>query len=97
MKTRHELIQSQIEQHAPNKERYVLVGRAVYVGCALLVYARDDTVGKRITDVQTQWTGFGPADMGNKSAVGVRLRVTGHDGRADEVFTCVNVRRACVS
>ncbi|KZV83798.1 skeletal muscle/kidney enriched inositol 5-phosphatase [Exidia glandulosa HHB12029] len=90
MKTRVELIQSQLEQHAPNKERYVLVGKTVYVGCALLVYARDDTVAKRITDVQTQWTGFGPADMGNKSAVGVRFRVKGKAGHADEVFTFVN-------
>lgn len=87
MRSRDDLILSQIEKNAPNGERYVLVGRAVYVGCAILVYARDDTVGKRVTDVQTQWTGFGPFYMGNKSAVGVRFTVRGLNGQADEVFT----------
>lgn len=90
MRSRHELIQSQIEQHAPNKERYVLVAKTVYVGCALLVYARDDTVGRRILNVQTQWTGFGLGDMGNKSAVGVRFRLKGRNGHSDEIFTFVN-------
>ena len=89
MTTRDELILSQIEKNAPNGERYVLVAKIVYVGCALLVYARDDTVGRRLSNVQTQWTGFGPLYMGNKSAVGVRFTVKGGEGAADEVFTWV--------
>ncbi|KAH7102297.1 Endonuclease/exonuclease/phosphatase [Auriculariales sp. MPI-PUGE-AT-0066] len=90
MRSRDELILSQIEKNAPKGERYVLVGKIVYVGCALLVYARDDTVGRRVTNVQTQWTGFGPLYMGNKSAVGVRFDVKGLNGKPDETFTFVN-------
>lgn len=89
METRHKLILSQIETNAPGGERYVLVGRAVFVGAALLVYARDDGVARRVCDVQTQWTGVGPCYMGNKGAVGVRFRVKGEAGRPDEIFTCV--------
>lgn len=57
------------------------------VGIALLVYARDDGVGRRVCDVQTQWTGCGPAGMGNKGGVGVRFRVKGEDGGVGEIFT----------
>lgn len=58
---RDDLIRSQIEAHTPNKERYTLVAREVFVGVALLVYARDSDVGRRVCDVQTSWTGCGPA------------------------------------
>ncbi|KIJ41245.1 hypothetical protein M422DRAFT_209364 [Sphaerobolus stellatus SS14] len=90
IKSRDNLIRSQIEEHAPNKESYNLVAHEVLVGVALLVYARDNGVGRRICDVQTSWTGCGPAWMGNKGAVGVRFRVRGEDGSAGEVFTFVN-------
>lgn len=58
---RDALIRSQIEAHVPNKERYTLVAREVFVGVALLVYARDSGIGRRVCDVQTNWTGCGPA------------------------------------
>ncbi len=59
----------------------------VNVGVALLVYALDDGVFHHIRDVQTQWTGCGPAYMGNKGAVGVRFRVQDKDGGLGEVYT----------
>ncbi|CCA73305.1 related to inositol polyphosphate phosphatase-Laccaria bicolor [Serendipita indica DSM 11827] len=94
MRSRDELIRSQLEHHAPNKERYSLVAKSVNVGIALLVYARDDTVAKHVTEVQTQWTGCGPGWMGNKGAVGIRFKVSsalygGGDGPG-EVYTFVN-------
>ncbi|KAH7889410.1 Endonuclease/exonuclease/phosphatase [Phlebopus sp. FC_14] len=82
-------IRSQIEEHAPNKESYSLVAKVVNVGVALLVYARDDVVARRICDVQTQWTGCGPAYMGNKGAVGIRFRVSDRGSKAGEIFTFV--------
>ncbi|KAG6331948.1 hypothetical protein ID866_7145, partial [Astraeus odoratus] len=82
-------IRAQIEAHAPNNESYSLVAKVVNVGVALLVYARDDTIARRICDVQTQWTGCGPAYMGNKGAVGVRFRVSDHGSKVGEVFTFV--------
>lgn len=64
-------IKSQLEETAPNKERYTLVAKEVNVGVAILVYARDDKVGRTFTDVQTSWIGVGgPLSMGNKGAVG---------------------------
>ncbi|TCD62169.1 hypothetical protein EIP91_007252 [Steccherinum ochraceum] len=87
--SRNDLILSQIEQHAPNKEKYTLIAKVVNVGVALLVYGRDDGVGKRVEDVQTQWTGCGPAYMGNKGAVGVRFRVPTENGGVGEVYTFV--------
>lgn len=89
IRSRDALILSQIEEHAPNKEKYSLIASVVNVGVALLVYGRDDTVGKNARDVQTQWTGCGPAFMGNKGAVGVRFRVPTDDGGVGEVFTFV--------
>ncbi|KAI0093845.1 skeletal muscle/kidney enriched inositol 5-phosphatase [Irpex rosettiformis] len=86
---RNVLILSQIEEHAPNKEKYVLIAKVANVGVALLVYGRDDTVGRKVEDVQMQWTGCGPCFMGNKGAVGVRFRVKGDDGGIGEVFTFV--------
>ncbi|KZP12567.1 inositol polyphosphate phosphatase [Athelia psychrophila] len=84
------LIKSQIEKHSPTKgESYSLVGTVVNVGVALLVFARDAGVARQVCDVQTQWTGSGPAWMGNKGAVGLRFRVKGVDGSAGEVFTFV--------
>lgn len=82
-------IRTQIEAHAPNKESYSLVAKVVNVGVALLVYARDDTIARHVSDVQTQWTGTGPAYMGNKGAVGVRFRVADRGSKAGEVFTSV--------
>ncbi|KAI0333492.1 DNase I-like protein [Cubamyces sp. BRFM 1775] len=89
IESRNALILSQIEKHAPNGERYTLIAKVVNVGVALLVYGRDDGVGRRACDVQTQWTGCGPLYMGNKGAVGVRFRVPGEDGRLGEVYTFV--------
>ncbi|KAI0797586.1 skeletal muscle/kidney enriched inositol 5-phosphatase [Abortiporus biennis] len=89
IESRNELILSQIEQHAPNKERYTLIAKVVNVGVALLVYALDEGVGRKVQDVQTQWTGCGPLYMGNKGAVGVRFRVPSEDGGIGEVFTFV--------
>lgn len=80
-------ILSQIEANAPNKEAYSLIAKVVNVGVALLVYGRDEGVARRIHDVQTTWTGCGPAYMGNKGAVGVRFRVAAKDGGLGEVFT----------
>lgn len=59
---------------------------------ALLVYGRDDTIGRYVSDVQTQWTGCGPGWMGNKGAVGIRFRLKNHPDSEDagEVFTFVN-------
>ncbi|KAL4067901.1 Endonuclease/exonuclease/phosphatase [Scleroderma citrinum] len=82
-------IRTQIEAHVPNNESYSLVAKVVNVGVALLVYAKDDTVARRVCDVQTQWTGCGPAYMGNKGAVGIRFRVANHGSKAGEVFTFV--------
>ncbi|TFK55077.1 DNase I-like protein [Heliocybe sulcata] len=86
---RDALILSQIEAHAPNKEKYTLIAKIVNVGVALLVYGRDDGVGRKVVDVQTQWTGCGPLYLGNKGAVGVRFRVPADDGGVGEVFTFV--------
>jgi hypothetical protein len=83
------LIKSQIEMHAPNKESYSLIAKVVNVGVALLVYGRDDGVARTVCDVQTQWTGSGPAYMGNKGAVGARFRIPAADGGVGEVFTYV--------
>ncbi|OAX37211.1 DNase I-like protein [Rhizopogon vinicolor AM-OR11-026] len=82
-------IRGQIEQHAPGKESYTLIAKAVNVGVALLVYARDTGIARRVCDVQTQWTGTGPAYMGNKGAVGIRFRVSDRGCKAGEVFTFV--------
>ncbi|TFK42443.1 Endonuclease/exonuclease/phosphatase [Crucibulum laeve] len=87
---RNALILSQIEQHAPNKERYSLIAKVVNVGVALLVYGRDDGVARRVVDVETQWTGCGPAYLGNKGAVGVRFRIPGPEGSIGESYTFVN-------
>ncbi|KAH8106784.1 Endonuclease/exonuclease/phosphatase [Cristinia sonorae] len=89
IESRDALILSQIEEHAPNKEKYTLIAKVVNVGVALLVYGRDDGVGKRVQDVQTQWTGCGPAYMGNKGAVGVRFRIPTLNGGVGEVYTFV--------
>ncbi|EMD38292.1 hypothetical protein CERSUDRAFT_104892 [Gelatoporia subvermispora B] len=89
IESRNALILSQIQEHAPNKESYSLVAKVVNVGVALLVYARDDGIARRVCDVQTQWTGCGPAFLGNKGAVGVRFRVTESDGGPGEVYTFV--------
>jgi hypothetical protein len=92
MHSRDELIRSQLEVHAPQGERYVSVAKAVYVGIALLVYARDDTVAKHITDVQTQWTGCGPGWLGSKGAVGIRFKIAGLSDvdSPGEIYTFVN-------
>ena len=84
---RNALILSQIEAHAKNKEAYSLIAKVVNVGVALLVYGRDAGVARRTCDVQTAWTGCGPAFMGNKGAVGIRFRVTDVDGGIGETYT----------
>lgn len=89
IENRNNLILSQIEQHAPNKEAYSLIAKVVNVGVALLVYGKDVGVARHATDVETAWTGCGPAFMGNKGAVGVRFRVEGAEGSPGETFTCV--------
>jgi hypothetical protein len=83
-------IKSQIEMHSPNKESYSLIAKVVNVGVALLVYGRDDGIARTVCDVQTQWTGSGPAYMGNKGAVGARFRVPAADGGVGEIFTYVS-------
>ncbi|KAJ3571059.1 hypothetical protein NP233_g4003 [Leucocoprinus birnbaumii] len=87
IENRNALILSQIEEHAPNKEKYSLIAKVVNVGVALLVYGRDDGVARKVQDVQTQWTSFGPLYMGNKGAVGVRFRVCETDGDVGETYT----------
>lgn len=83
-------IQSELEKHSPNNEKYALVAKVVHVGTALLVYARDQGLARRVTDVQTQWTGCGlNRHMGNKGAVGIRFRVPSKDGGIGETFTFV--------
>ncbi|KAF8623477.1 hypothetical protein AX15_006261 [Amanita polypyramis BW_CC] len=89
IENRNDHILSQIEAHAPNEERYSLIAKQVNVGVALLVYGRDDGVARRVTDIQTQWTGCGPSWMGNKGAVGVRFRIPGENGEVGETFTFV--------
>ncbi|KAI0031835.1 inositol polyphosphate phosphatase [Vararia minispora EC-137] len=83
------LLKAQIEAHAPAKDSYTLVAKVVNVGVALLLYARDAGIARRIHDVQTAWTGTGPAYMGNKGAVAIRFRVEADDGSLGEVYTFV--------
>jgi hypothetical protein len=83
-------ILSQIESYAPNKEKYSLIAKVVNVGVALLVYARDDGLARKVKDVQMQWTGCGPLHMGNKGAVGVRFRVEETGDVVGEVYTYVS-------
>ncbi|KAG9226166.1 hypothetical protein CCMSSC00406_0005077 [Pleurotus cornucopiae] len=82
-------ILSQIQEHAPNGERYSLVAKIVNVGVALLVYALDDGVARSVCDVETEWSSCGPLFMGNKGAVGIRFRIPSSDGGVGEVFTFV--------
>ncbi|KIK57644.1 hypothetical protein GYMLUDRAFT_228608 [Collybiopsis luxurians FD-317 M1] len=82
-------ILSQIEAHSPQKEKYSLLAKIVNVGVALLVYAKDEGVARRVCDVQTSWTGCGPLWMGNKGGVGIRFRVSDDDGGLGETFTFV--------
>lgn len=58
-------------------------------GVALLVYALDEGVARRITDVHTSYSSCGPGYMSNKGATGLRFRVAGEDGGLGETFTCV--------
>lgn len=90
LNSRNALILSQIEEHGPNKESYSLIAKVVNVGVALLVYGRDDGVARKVCDVQTQWTGCGPAYMGNKGAVGVRFRIFNAEGDPGETYTWVS-------
>ncbi|TDL24840.1 inositol polyphosphate phosphatase [Rickenella mellea] len=91
IESRDTLIRSQIEAHSPNKDRYSLVAKVCNVGVALLVYVRDEALSGKVCDVQTQWTGCGPAWMGNKGAVGVRFRLAGPKSNdVGEIFTFVN-------
>jgi hypothetical protein len=87
-----ELVRAELEAHAPGT-RYTLLAKPVNVNVALLVYARDEGIARRVTDLTTAWTGCGLGGwMGNKGAVGVRFRVSPAkvDGGASEVFTYVS-------
>lgn len=84
---RDALILSQIEAHTPSKDSYSLIAKVVNVGVALLVYGRDEGIARQTCDVETAWTGCGPAYMGNKGAVGVRFRVKAVEGTAGETYT----------
>jgi hypothetical protein len=86
IENRNSLLLSQIESHAPNKEKYSLVAKVVHVGVALLVYILDEHFA-RVADVQTSYTGCGPLYLGNKGAVGVRFRLTEFDGGLGETLT----------
>ncbi|KAL0570807.1 hypothetical protein V5O48_011143 [Marasmius crinis-equi] len=89
IRDRESHIRSQIEANAPNKEKFSTVATVVNAGVALLVFARDEGIGRRVCDVQTAWTGCGPGYMGNKGAVGVRFRVPDEDGGVGETYTFV--------
>ncbi|KAG7092715.1 hypothetical protein E1B28_009045 [Marasmius oreades] len=82
-------IRNQIEANSPNQEKFSSVAKIVNAGVALLVYARDDGIGRKVCDVQTAWTGCGPGYMGNKGAVGVRFRVPDEDGGVGETYTFI--------
>lgn len=71
----------------PSKDSYSLIAKVVNVGVALLVYGRDEGIARQTCDVETAWTGCGPAYMGNKGAVGVRFRVKDSEGTAGETYT----------
>lgn len=86
IENRNSLLLSQIEAHAPNKEKYSLVAKVVHVGVALLVYILDEHFA-RVEDVQTSCTGCGPVYVGNKGAVGVRFRFGDTDGGLGETLT----------
>jgi hypothetical protein len=87
IENRNTHILSQIEANAPKKDSYTLLAKVVNVGVALLVYARDEGIGRKVYDVQTQWTGCGPGYMGNKGAVAVRFRIADKEDDAGEIFT----------
>ncbi|KAG9035280.1 hypothetical protein FRB95_011575 [Tulasnella sp. JGI-2019a] len=89
MDSRNELILRELQKYAGTP--YTSVARSVFVGVAVLVYAKDDGIARRIDDVQTSWTGCGPLYLGNKGAVGVRFRVKGSDELNDETYTFVAV------
>lgn len=90
--SRSALILKEIEKYSHGNVRYSLVASIVNVGVALLVYAKDEGVGRRVCDVQTSWTGCGPLSMGNKGAVAVRFRVRPTDAGEGETFTYVGTR-----
>ncbi len=86
--TRDQHILSAVEAH--HGTPYALVAKSVNVGVALLVYVRDEGIGRRVKEgsVQTSWTGCGPLYMGNKGGVGVRFTVTGRTPEeGDQTFT----------
>ena len=89
LRSRDALIRETIEKH--NKAPYVLVGKIVNVGVAMLVYARDDEngVARRVRDVETTFSSCGPLFLGNKGAVGLRFRVLDESDPAapGEIFT----------
>jgi hypothetical protein len=92
MNERAEHIRTQIEEHAPHGEKFVLLAKIVHVGIALLVYAKDEGIARRAHDIHTAYTGCGPGWMGNKGAVGIRFRVRSTNdgaGGTEESFTCV--------
>ena len=78
IESRNSLILSRIEANALNNDTYSLVAKVVRVSVALLVSILGDRFA-RAADVQTSWTGCGPAYLGDidKGAVDVRFRLTG--------------------
>lgn len=75
------------------KKPYALV-KAGNVGyTALLVFARDPD---RVKGVQEAEVGFGPADMGNKGAVGVRCLFHGSEGGDETELTFVATHLAAM-
>ena len=94
IENRNTHIISQLNTLVPDNDSYALVAKVVNVGVALLVYALDGGVGRKVHDVQTQWAGCGPGYMGNKGAVGVRFRVADKEGDPGEIFTYVSYCRS---
>lgn len=81
-------------------ENYVKIGEVLHGGLALFVYARERrprmdaraaSAAQRVREVRTAYVGTGIGGvMGNKGAVGVRVRVASADAKApDEVLTFV--------
>lgn len=89
LRSRDTLIRETIEKYA--KAPYVLVGKTVNVGVAMLIYAKDeeDSIASRVRDVETTFTSCGPMFMGNKGAVGLRFRLLDNTDTSlpGEIFT----------
>ena len=69
------------------------------MGVAMLVYAKDGEHGiaRRIRNVETEFTTFGPLWLGNKGAVGLRFRLLDENDPSvpGEIYTWVHVILIC--